>query len=37
MAGPDQSCIGLLAAHGISSRDGTLEALNDMLDSFYAQ
>ncbi|MBB5939275.1 hypothetical protein [Streptomyces zagrosensis] len=29
------SCIGLLAAHGISSRDDTLEALDGMLDSFY--
>ncbi|MEU7363702.1 MULTISPECIES: hypothetical protein [Streptomyces] len=29
------SCIGLLAAHGISSRDDTLEALDDMLDSFF--
>ncbi|CAK7288459.1 hypothetical protein [Streptomyces misionensis] len=31
------SCIGLLAAHGISSRDDTLEALDDMLDSFFTR
>ncbi|MEV5847774.1 hypothetical protein AB0M32_38025 [Streptomyces sp. NPDC051985] len=29
------SCVGLLAAHGISDRDDTLEALDDMLDTFY--
>ncbi|MEV8435070.1 hypothetical protein [Streptomyces chartreusis] len=29
------SCIGLIAAHDISSRDDTLDALDDMLDTFY--
>ncbi|MFC8247384.1 hypothetical protein [Streptomyces chartreusis] len=29
------SCIGLLAAHGISDRDDTLEALDDMLEAFF--
>ncbi|WP_309030402.1 hypothetical protein [Streptomyces alfalfae] len=29
------SCIGLLAAYGISGRDDTLEALDEMLESFF--
>ncbi|MFJ6650474.1 hypothetical protein ACIQPS_32995 [Streptomyces sp. NPDC091290] len=29
------TCIGLLAAHDISSRDDTLDALDDMLETFF--
>ncbi|MFE0358784.1 hypothetical protein ACFW2I_35670 [Streptomyces nigra] len=30
------TCVDLLAAHGISNRDDTLEALDDMLETFFA-